>query len=71
MSKLDPDTIKKLQKAGLLQSKFADYMQIGIVYKKEYEKTGSKMEAYTNTADMCCKSEDRVRKIVAMMKGLI
>lgn len=70
MAKLDEATIEALQKAKLLTSKFADYMQIATVYRKELAKTGSRMQAYTNTADICCKSEITVQRVVKVMKSL-
>lgn len=70
MAKLDEETIEALQKAKLLTSKFADYMQIATVYRKELAKTGSRMQAYTNTADICCKSEITVQRVVKVMKSL-
>lgn len=70
MAKLDEKTIEALQNAGLLKSKYADYMQIAAVFRREVQKTGSRMQAYTNTADICCKSEGTVRNILREMKKL-
>ena len=68
---LDPHTIQALKSAGLLTDKYEEYIKIGRVFKVEYSKTGSKMQAYTNAGAACGKSEMQVRRIVSVVKDLV
>jgi hypothetical protein len=70
MRQLDKPTIEALRKAGLLKSKFADYMTIGKIYRQELAKTGSKMQAYTNASMICHKTERSVVRAVKAVKSL-
>ena len=70
MPQLDKKTIEALKRGGMLSQKFSDYMTIGKVFRMEYRKTGSKMQAYMNTSVICHKSDETVRKAVAAVRRL-
>lgn len=54
----------------MLREKYYEYIEIAAVWKSEYDKTASMMQAYLNTAEICNKTDITVMRAVKAVRKL-